>query len=178
MSSVACCRRKRSGMRMTKLCCILRRADHFGAPDDEVVQQHAADHHEDHAEIEGANPADRLAADVGRERRIHVYLCGGELFRDARMALTAGAGEVGVIDRGPRIARRKNVVHAVAAGAIGDDLRSSARRQSVIARQISRFAAPLDAELLREAHAFVAAGASGLGQILRRSPEKLGRGAP
>ena len=163
VSSVACCKRKRSGMRVTNLVLHFAPGDHLRPPDDEVVQQHAADHGEDHAEIEAANPAHGLAADVGRERRIDVNLGGSEFFRDAGMALAAGARQIRVIDRRPRIAGGKNVVHAVATGAVGDDLRAPARRQPVIAGQIRGLAPSFDTELLREAHAFVAARAGGLG---------------
>ena len=56
---------------------------------------------------------------------------------------------------------------AVAAGAIGDDLRSEAGGESVIAREVGSGAASLNTEFLREANAFMAAGASDLRNILR-----------
>src|SRR3954452_23254929 len=59
-------------------------------------------------------------------------------------------------------------MRAVATGAVRDDLRSQARRQSVIARQISRGSAPFDAKLLRQSDAFMASRAGGLGYVLRR----------
>ena len=141
VSSVACCRRKRSGMRIDEIVLDFAPRNHFGSPDDEVVQQHAADHREDHAQVEAANPAHRLAADIGRERRIHVDFGGREFFRDAGMALAASPREIGVVDRRPRIARRKDAVRAVATGAVRDHLRASARRQPVIAGQIRGLAA-------------------------------------
>src|SRR5581483_7577795 len=105
---------------------VLGFAPHNGlaAPDDQVVQQHAADHHGNHAEVELANPAHREAAGVGGERCVHVYLADHKLFGDAGMALAAGLHQVCAIDGRARIAGGKDVVHPVATGAIGDDWRS------------------------------------------------------
>ena len=98
-------------------------ASHYlGTPDDEVVQQHAADYGEDHAEVEGADPAHSLAADVSRERRIDVHFGGSEFFGDAGVTLAAGSGEVGAVDRRSRVAGREDAVRAVAAGAVGNYL--------------------------------------------------------
>src|SRR5579862_1451225 len=94
---------------------------------------------------------------------------GRELFRHARVALAAGTGQVGMIDGRSRVARRKNVVDAMAAGAVRYDLRSSARCQAMIAGQVCGLAPAGNAELLRESHAFMAARARGLRQVLRRN---------
>ena len=59
-------------------------------------------------------------------------------------------------------------MHAVATGAVGDDLRASAGREAVIAGKVSGLATAFDAEFLREAHAFVAARAGGLRQVRGR----------
>lgn len=84
------------------------------------------------------------------------------------MTLAAGPGQVGAVDRGTRIARRKDTVRAVAARAIGYDLRASAGRQPVIAGQVSGLAAALYSKFLRKAHAFMASAACGWADILRR----------
>src|SRR3954463_9511879 len=42
----------------------LTKGDDLGAPENKVVQQHAANHGEDHAEIKLANPTNGFAADV------------------------------------------------------------------------------------------------------------------
>src|SRR5579871_4441107 len=120
------------------------------------MQQHAADDGEDHTEIELANPAHGLAADISGERRVDMNLGFDEFLIHARMTLSAGPGEVRRIDGRPRIARRKNVVHAMAAGAIGDDLRPQTRCQSVIAGKISGGTPAFNAEFLRKPDSFVA----------------------
>jgi hypothetical protein len=140
--------------------------DDLGSPDYEVVQQHAADYGEDHAHVEAANPANCLAAHVGRERRIHVDFGGGKFFCDAGMALSAGAREIRSVRGGSRIARRKNAVRAMATGTVGDHLRSSPRRQPVITGQIRGLAPALHSEFLRQTHAFMAARARGLTYVL------------
>src|SRR5579859_7473301 len=142
--------------------------DNLGAPDDEVVEQHAADHREDHAQVEAADPAHSFAADVGGKRRINVDLRGRELFGHAGVALAARTGEIGAVNGGTGIARREDAVRAVAARAIGDDLRTSTGCQSVIAGQISSLAASLYAEFLRKTYAFMAAGAGSQAHVLRR----------
>src|SRR6516164_6599631 len=111
--------------------------DRLRAPDDEVVRQHATNHCKNQAEVELANPADGLAADIGRERRVDVHLRRRELFRDSWMALSTGARKVRGMDRGARITRWKNAMRPMATGAVGNDLRSQPRCQSVIAREIS-----------------------------------------
>src|SRR5579862_1727843 len=120
----------------------------LGSPDDEIVQEHATDDGEDHAEIEAANPADCLAAHVGGERRVDVNLGSGKFLGYAWMALAAGPREIGPIDGGARIARREDAVRTMATRAVGNHLRSEAGRQSVITSQISCLTAALDAELL------------------------------
>ena len=142
--------------------------NHFRPPDDEVMQQHAADDREDHAQIEAADPAHRLAAHVGRKRRIHVDLCGREFFRDAGMTLAASPDQIGVVDGRPWIARRENAVRPVATGAIRHDLRASLRGQSVVAGQVSGLAAARHSKFLRKAHAFVAAATGHRAHVLGR----------
>src|SRR5262245_13230254 len=55
---------------------------------------------------------------------------------------------------------------SVATGAVGYDLRAESRREAVVAREIGRGTAALDAELLGEPHSFVAARTSNLREIL------------
>ena len=101
------------------------------SPDDEVMQQHAADDGEDHAEIKAANPADSFAADVGGKRGIHVDFGGGKFFRYAGMALAAGFRQILRVDRRLWIGRRQDIVHAMATGAIGHRLGAGFRGQPV-----------------------------------------------
>src|SRR5579864_3822725 len=105
--------------------CLLQFAarDHLRAPDDEVVQQHAADYGEDHPEIELANPANGLAADVGRERRIDVHFAGSKFLSHTRMALSARLRQVAWMNRRAWIGGGEDAVRAVATGAVGYDLR-------------------------------------------------------
>src|SRR5580698_6748522 len=138
----------------------------FGSPDDEVVQQHHADDGEDHAEVEAANPAHSLAANIGGEWRVHMNLGRREFLGDSGMALSAGAGKIRAIDGRSRIARRKDAVRAVATGAVGDDLGASAGGEAVIAGEISGLAPAFDTEFLRQAHAFMATGAGDLSYVL------------
>src|SRR5437660_12368765 len=56
-------------------------------PDNEIVQQHAADHHGNHAEIELADPAYSDAADIGGERCVDVHLTNDEFLADTRVTL-------------------------------------------------------------------------------------------
>jgi len=96
-----------------------------------------------------------------------VYFGLSEFFRDAGMALSASPGEIGAVDRRPRIIRRKDAVSAVATSAIGDHLRAFPRRQPVVAGQIRGLAAPFHAEFLREPYSLMAARTGCLGYILR-----------
>ena len=102
----------------------------------------------------------RTAAGLEMDRRAR------ELLRDAFVALAAGGVEIGAIDGGARIARRQNVVHAVATGAVGGDDRTALGGQAVIAVEVAGDAVAGDAELLREAHALVAAGAGVARKVL------------
>ena len=104
-------------------------------------------------QIKAADPAHGDAADVGGERRIDVDFTEREFFGDAGMALAAGPNQVGAVDGGTRIARGQNVVHAVATGAVGDDLRTEFGSQPVIAGKIG----------------------AGRGRLRRRTPAKGAR---
>ena len=91
-----------------------------------------------------------------------------ELLRHAFVALAAGGVQIGAIDRRPRIARRQNVVHAMATGAVGRHHRAALRGQPVIAVEVAGHAVAGHAELLRQPHALVAAGADVARNILLR----------
>ena len=125
--------------------------DGFATPDDQVVQDHAADYAENHQHIKAANPANGLAADVGGERSIDVNLAEQEFIGNAGMALSAGLGQIRLGDRGSGIAGGKNIVHTVATGAVGDDLGSTLGSEAVIARKVSGGAISFDAESARDA---------------------------
>ena len=101
----------------------------------------------------------------------------GELLRDAFVALAAGGVEIGAIDGGVGIARRENVVHAVATGAVGGDDGTAFGGEAVIAVEIAGDAVAGDAELLREAHALVAAGADVARDVLL-GDRRVGVGVP
>ena len=72
----------------------------------------------------------------------------GELLCHSLVALAAGGIEVGVIDGRAGIARRQNVMHAVATGAVGRNHRAAFRGQSVIAIHVGGDAVARDAEFL------------------------------
>ena len=141
--------------------------DGLAAPDDGVVQEHGADDEQDEGDVDPAHPADGDGIDVvGASAVLQMDRRARELLRDAFVALAAGGVEVGAIDGGAGIAGRQNVVHAVATGAVGGDDRAALRGQAVIAVEVAGDAVAGDAELLREAHALVAAGADVAGEIL------------
>ena len=104
-------------------------------------------------------PVLRAVAEVDPRQR--------ELLGYSFVALAAGGAQVGVIDGGAGIARGQDVVHSVTTGAIGRNDGAALRGQSVIAIHIGRDAVAGQAEFLGEAHAFMAARAGVLGQVLR-----------
>ena len=81
------------------------------------------------------------------------------------VALAAGIHEVSAVDGGPGIVRRQNVVHAVATGAIGYDLRAQFGRQAVVAGQVGGGTAARDSEFFVESDAFMTAGAGDAGKV-------------
>ena len=81
------------------------------------------------------------------------------------------ASRLAFIDGGARIARRQNVMHAVATGAVGHHHRTALRGQSVITVQVTRHAVSRHAELLREPHALVAARAGVSGEFCSETDE-------
>jgi len=71
-----------------------------------------------------------------------------ELLRNSLVALAAGLAEVGVVDRGMRIARGQNIVYAMATGAVGRDHRAAFCRKPVIAVHVTGYAVARYAKLL------------------------------
>ena len=131
---------------------ILHRAPRcrLAPPDDRVMQEHRADHDEDQNQIEPSHPAHGNRADVlGMDDHPQMHLGQRKLLRNSLVAFAAGRVEVGVIDGRARIARRQNVMHAVATGAVGRHHRAALGGQSVITVQVSRHAVSRHAELLR-----------------------------
>ena len=94
-----------------------------------------------------------------------------EFLRDALVALAAGGVEIGAIDGGAGIAGGQNVVHAVATGAVGGDDRTAFGGQAVVAVEVAGDAVAGHAELLREPHALVAAGADVAGEFCSATGE-------
>jgi hypothetical protein len=142
--------------------------DRFTTPDNKIVQQHAADHHSDHAEVELANPAYGDSAYVSGERCIYMHFTYDEFIANPRMTLSAGLDQICLVDSRTRITRRQDVMHAMATGAVSDDLRAQLGSQAVIALQVSRRARAGNSQFLRQTHALMASRAGGARQILRR----------
>src|ERR1039457_6421080 len=92
--------------------------DELLAEDDQIIQHHATDDADDHPNIELADVANYLAAEVGFRQAVRMYLEADEFLVGPRMALPAGLRQVGVIDSGTRITGRQNVMYPVATGAI------------------------------------------------------------
>ena len=70
--------------------------------------------------------------------------------------LPAGRIQVGLVDRRVGIARGQNIVHPVAARAVGRNHRPTLRRQPVIAVQVARNPVPRKPKLLRQPHSLMA----------------------
>ena len=105
-----------------------RSADQFAHPVAALVQQHQPDGDRNQQQVELADPAQRRRF-LAVHR--HVHLADGEAGTGAGMALAAGLGQVLGVDHGLGVGRRQDVVHAVAAGAVGDGLRSGFGCQAV-----------------------------------------------
>ena len=140
----------------------------LAAPDDQVVQEHGADHEHDQRDIDQAAPSAPTTESMSLAcvPSAEVHARQRELLRHAFVALAAGGAQVGAVDGGVRIARGQNVVDAVATRAVGGHHRSALRGQPVIAVHVSRDAVAGQPELLRQAHALVAARAGILRQVL------------
>ncbi len=169
VSRTRCCQRWFTVMRVMIGFCIRRRATALLPPDDGVVQEHRANHEQNQGNVNPPHPAHRNRADVSRARAIlKMHRRARELLRHAFVALAACGIQVRAIDRRARIARRQNVVHAVATRAVGRHHRPAFRSQAVIAVKIARDAVAWNAELLRKPHAFMAARADITRYVLLR----------
>ncbi len=153
--------------------------DGLAAPDDGVVQEHGADDEEDEGDVDPAHPTDHDRTDVARaDAVLEMDRRARKLLRHAFVALAAGGVEIGAIDGGAGIAGRQNVVDAVATGAVGGDHRAAFRGQAVIAVEVAGDAVPGYAELLRQAHALVAADRRCRERDSARRPASWGWRAP
>src|ERR1039457_1742233 len=74
--------------------------DELLAEDDQVMQHHAADNADDHPDIELTDIANHLAAEVGFRQAVRMHLKADEFLVGARMTLSAGLRQVGMIDGG------------------------------------------------------------------------------
>ena len=83
-----------------------------------LCKHHAANHADDHPDIELADVANHFAAEVGFRQAIRMHLEADEFLVGAGMTLPAGLRQVGMIDGGARIAGGQNVMHTVTTGAI------------------------------------------------------------
>ena len=132
--------------------------DQFLAEHQDVVQHHPADYDDNHPDVELADKRNDFAAEVGLLYTIEVDFAGDELRVGSRMALPARLRQVGVVDRGTRVARREDVVHSVATGAIRDSRRADLGRHAVIACEVRRNTVPGNPKLRRELHAGMTCG--------------------
>ena len=87
--------------------------------DHQVMEEHEADHGDDHQDVELAHPGDHLGAEVGLRGGcgIEVDFALGEVGVGAGMALSAGLGQVAGLMVERWIGRGKDVVRTVAGGA-------------------------------------------------------------
>src|SRR5581483_4527975 len=90
------------------------------SPDQEIVQEHAADDADDHPHVKPPYPSHCNAADICRLRFVNMHFCQREFFRHTWMALPTGAYQVCAIDLGAGIGRGKNVVYPMTTRAIRD----------------------------------------------------------
>ena len=125
---------------------------------------------DDQGNVDDAHPARDHRADVSGLHAVgEVHGSQREFLGYSLVAFAAGGVEVGVIDGGARIARRQDVVHSVATGAVCRNHRAAFGGEAVIAVHVGGDAIAGHAEFLREAHAFVAARAGVLrtGSVLQ-----------
>ena len=106
-------------------------------PDNEVVQEHRPNHNQDQCNVNQPHPLHRQRANVVRLHAILMYLCLRKLLGYALVALAAGRVEIGLANRRMRIARRENIVHAMAARAIRRHHRPALRSQPMIAVKVA-----------------------------------------
>ncbi len=138
-------------------------------PDNRVVQEHRSDHQQDQNHIDQPHPSHYNRADVPRMNAIlKVHAGQRKLLRHALVTLAAGRVQMRLVDRRSRIARRQNIVHAMAARAIRSHHRTALGSQPVVAVKVAVHSVSRHAKLLRKPHAFVAARAGIARKILLR----------
>ena len=93
--------------------------DRLTPPDDRVVQEHAPNHQQDHRDVEARHKPHHNAPYARRLLGIQVDLAQGESLGHSLVTLSAGCNQIGAINSRTRIARRQNVVHPMATGAVG-----------------------------------------------------------
>ncbi len=124
---------------------------------DEVVQQHQPDGDGNDDEVEDFDEVKDAAAGSGFGEGVD--RADGEAAAGVRVALAAGLAQIRVIDRGAWVARRINIVDAMAAGAVGDGLAAFVRGESVVAILIGGDAIPGHGEAGHQLCVGMAAGA-------------------
>ena len=145
------------------------RCSRLAAPDDEVVHEHGADDGEDKNDVDDAHPPRDHRSEVLRVYAVRkMHRRQREFLSRAFVTLAARRVEIGFIDGRVRVARRQDVVDAVAARAIGGHHRAAFRSEAVIAVHVGGDAVGGDAEFAGEAHALVAAGAGVARKVLLR----------
>ncbi len=107
------------------------------APDDEVVQEHRADNSDDHDGVYDPHPAHYDRTDIfGMNTIGQMHRRKGELLRHPLVTLAARSIEIGAVDRRSRVARWKDIVHAVATGTVRRNHRATLCGQTVITVQV------------------------------------------
>ena len=136
-------------------------------PDDEVVQEHRPNHNQNQRNVNQPHPLHCQRPDIVRLHAIlAVHPCLRKFLRHAFVALSAGRIQIRLVDRRVRIARRKNIVHPVAARAVRRNHRSAFSCQPVIAVKVTRNLVPRNPELLRQTHALMATRADVFRKVL------------
>ncbi len=131
------------------------------------MQEHRTDDQQNQDGVNDPHPAHGNGIEVpGVNAVFQMDLGEGELLRHSLVALATGGIKVGAIDGGTRIARRQDVMHAMATSAVGCNHRTAFRRKAVITVHIRGHAVSGYAELLRKTHALVAARAGGARDVL------------
>ena len=116
-----------------------------------VVKEHAAHHEDDEGDVEGGDPVEQRRP---LDRRGHVDLGGAEALVGAGVTARGAARlrQIGRCDARGRVRGRKDVVRAVAAGAVGDLDGAAPRREPVKAVLERLRPVPRQAPLFRQRH--------------------------
>ncbi len=125
-SKTRCCQRWFSVMRTIFGFCIARRATALLRQMMALCRNIAPITAKIRSKIEPSHPAHRNRTDIiGMDTILQVHLGQCELLRNSLVALAAGGVQVGAIDGRAGIARRQNIMHAVATGAVGHHRRAA-----------------------------------------------------